>query len=304
MLGTPAGPRAPTGRDIAPDHQPSPTPSPPRPRPATLAPMPRELPGLDVLLPLDRAGEHLVPAPGEPALHALYAHPTPRPGRRGAVRANMIATLDGSAQGPDERSRSINGPADWRAFRVQRAVADVVLVGAGTARAEGYTPLSVPSDLREARAARGQRTDLALALVTLSGDLPEGLRGTDRPPYVITAASCPRLEALQAELGPDRVVVAGDQSVDLPGALDALADRGLTRVLAEGGPRLLSDLLHAGLVDELCLSTSPLVVAGPALRPVHALDWLDPMLRATPGHLLHHGGMLLGRWVLTPQDAG
>jgi riboflavin biosynthesis pyrimidine reductase len=264
--------------------------------------MPRELPGLDVLLPLDRAGEHLAPLPGEPALHALYAHPTPRPGRRSAVRANMIATLDGSAQGPDGRSRSINGPADWRAFRVQRAVADVVLVGAGTARDEGYTPLAVPADLRAARTARGQRADLALALVTLSGDLPAGLRGTQRPPIVITAASCPRLAELRAEIGAERVVVAGTETVDLAAALDALADRGLSRVLAEGGPRLLSDLLHAGLVDELCLSTSPLLVAGPALRPVHAAGWLDPALRATPGHLLHADGMLLGRWVLDPQD--
>jgi riboflavin biosynthesis pyrimidine reductase len=261
--------------------------------------MPRELPGLDVLLPLDRAGEHLAPAAGEPALHALYAHPDPHPGRTSAVRANMIATVDGSAQGPDGRSRSINGPADWRAFRVQRAVADVVLVGAGTARDEGYTPLSVPADLREARADRGLRPDLALAVVTLSGDLPDGLHGTDRPPYVVTAASCPRLAELRAEIGEERVLVAGDRTVDLAVALDALAERGLTRVLAEGGPRLLSDLLHAGLVDELCLSTSPLVVAGPALRPVHGAAWLDPVQRAAPAHLLHHDGMLLGRWTLT-----
>jgi riboflavin biosynthesis pyrimidine reductase len=263
--------------------------------------MPRELPDLDVLLPLDRAGERLCAAPDEPALHALYAHPTPRTGRRSAVRANMIATLDGSAQGPDDRSRSINGPADWRVFRVQRAVADVVLVGAGTARAEGYTPLSVPADLRGARADRGQSPALELALVTRSGDLPDGLNGTDRPPYVVTSADCPRLTALRDELGENHVLVAGDTDVDLPIALDLLADRGLTRVLAEGGPRLLADLLTADLVDELCLSTSPLVVAGPGLRPVHASGWLTPVLAAHPQHLLHHEGMLLGRWSLVPR---
>lgn len=265
--------------------------------PASLAGMPRELPPLDVLLPLDRAGAVLAPGGDEPELHALYAHPDPRDGRPAAVRANMIATLDGAAQGPDGRSRSINGPADWRVFRVMRAVADVVLVGAGTARAEGYTPLSVPADLRAARAARGQDPALALAVVSASGVLPEGLRGTDRPPYVVTSAACPRLDALRDELGPERVVVAGEETVDLAAALAALAGRGLTRVLAEGGPRLLTDLVRAGLVDELCLTTSPLVVAGPALRAVQGPDWVGP-LAARPEHLLHHDGMLLGRWTL------
>ncbi len=214
------------------------------------------------------------------------------------MRANMIATLDGGAQGPDGRSRSINGPADWRVFRVQRAVADVVLVGAGTARAEEYGPLSVPKDLREARAARGQSPDLELAVVTLSGELPDALRDAARPPLVVTVERCPRLGALRSELGEDRVLVAGTTDVVLHDALDLLAVRGLTRVLAEGGPRLLTDLLRAQLVDELCLTTSPLVVGGPALRPVHAGDWLDPVVGAELVHLLHHDGMLLARWRL------
>lgn len=262
--------------------------------------MPRELPALDVLLPLDRAGATLASVPGEPDLHDLYAHPAPRRGRTCAVRANMIATLDGGAQGPDGRSGSINGAADWRAFRVMRAVADVVLVGAGTARAEKYTPLGVPVDLRPARAARGQGPALELAVVSVSGMLPPGLTGTERPPYVVTVGGCPRLDDLRADVGADRVLVAGDSAVDLTAALTALAERGLTRVLAEGGPRLLTDLLHAGLVDELCLTTSPLLVAGPAVRPVHGPDWLEPMAAARPAHLLHHEGTLLGRWLLAP----
>lgn len=258
--------------------------------------MPPELPTLDILLPTERAGERLDPAPGEPVLHAFYAHPAPRPGRRTAVRANMIATLDGSAQGADGRSRSINGPADWRAFRVQRAVADVVLVGAGTARDEGYGPLRVPADLRASRAQRGQDERLPLALVTRTGVLPEKLRdvpAADRP-FVVTVATNPRLD----ELDPDRVIIAGDTTVDLAAALDALADRGLTRVLAEGGPRLLGDLTAAGLVDELCLSTSPLLTGGPGVRPVHTQEWLSPAVTAAPAHLFHCEGMLLGRWLL------
>ncbi len=260
--------------------------------------MPPQLPPLDLLLPLDRAGEPVPVVAGEPVLLDLYAHPGPRPGRTSVVRANMVSTLDGAAQGPDGRSRSINGPADWRAFRVQRSVADVVLVGAGTARAEGYGPVSVPADLRAARADRGQRSDLELAVVTASGDLPDSLRGADRPPLVVTSGACPVLADLRAELGADRVLVAGETDVDLTTALALLAERGLTRVLAEGGPRLLTDLLHAALVDELCLTTSPLLVGGAAVRPVHAVQWFDPPLSASPAHLLHASGTLLGRWLV------
>ncbi len=131
-----------------------------------------------------------------------------------------------------------------------------------------------------------------------SGDLPAGLSGTARPPYVVTVAACPRLAELRDDLGTDRVLVAGETEVDLSWALDALADRALVRVLAEGGPRLLGDLIAAGLVDELCLSTSPQLVGGPAVRPVHLDAWIDPVLTARPSHLLHHDGMLLGRWTL------
>ncbi|MGO1334328.1 MAG: dihydrofolate reductase family protein, partial [Cellulosimicrobium funkei] len=95
-----------------------------------------DLPALDVLLP---AAEHLPPDPREDRLAALYAYGTPVRGAS-VVRANMVASVDGAAWGPDERSGSINDDADWRVFRVLRALADVVLVGAGTARAEGYTP--------------------------------------------------------------------------------------------------------------------------------------------------------------------
>jgi riboflavin biosynthesis pyrimidine reductase len=58
------------------------------------------------------------------------------------------------------------------------------------------------------------------------------------------------------------VIVAGEHDVHLAAALDTLADRGLGRVLCEGGPHLFADLASAGLLDELSLSLSP-VLAGP-----------------------------------------
>ncbi|RYV50414.1 dihydrofolate reductase family protein [Pengzhenrongella frigida] len=267
-------------------------------------------PGLDVLLPLARAGEHLPADPGERALIALYPHPPASSGTAASsgpaassgkavwLRVNMISSLDGAATGADRRSGTINGDADLRVFGVLRAAADVVLIGAGTARAEGYGSIDVPAQLAASRAARGQRAALELAVVSGTGELPAALLDSDHPPLVVTITDRPDLEALRARIGADRVIVAGTGRVDLPAALAALADRGLVRVLAEGGPRLLGQLLTAGLVDELCLTWSPLVVGGPAPRVVDGAPWFVPALAATPAHLLHADAVLLGRWLL------
>lgn len=60
------------------------------------------------------------------------------------LRVNMVATLDGSAQGPDGRTGSINNEVDVAVFQQLRRTADVILVGAGTARAEEYGPAATP----------------------------------------------------------------------------------------------------------------------------------------------------------------
>ncbi|KQS97119.1 dihydrofolate reductase family protein [Cellulomonas sp. Leaf395] len=255
-----------------------------------------DLPALDLLVPVDAPVRLLAPRSDEAELVALFAS-----GSTGGphVRANMVGTVDGAATGANRVSGSINGPADFRVFRVLRALADVVLVGAGTVRAERYTPLDVPAELRAARAALGRADALELAVVTASGDLPDSLLDTDRPPLVLTTGSAPSLDTLRARVGADRVIVA---DAGVPGAVDpraviaALADRGLVHVLAEGGPTLLAQLVDADLVDELCLTWSPQLVGGPAGRVTHLPTWFAPARALTLSHLLHADGVLLGRW--------
>ncbi|MCB7138100.1 dihydrofolate reductase family protein [Cellulosimicrobium marinum] len=264
-----------------------------------------DLPPLDVLLP---SPARLDPDPREDALAALYAYP-PRSRGPVAVRANMVTSLDGAAWGPDERSGSINDDADWRVFRVLRALADVVLVGAGTARAEGYTALDRPRGLGHLHDA-----PLELALVTRTGNVPATLAPGDRPPLVLTGPDGAR--AARAVVPADRVLVVGaggtdgTDRVDLTAGLGALAGLGLTRVLAEGGPSLLTDLLGADLLDELCVTTTPSVV-GPGPGRIVAGDATAGPAVALPrtarlGHLLHcpddrpgsPAGTTLARWLL------
>jgi len=233
----------------------------------------------------------------------LYAYPEPVPGR-GWVRANMVTTLDGAVHGADGRSGSINTPGDKRVFSVLRGLADVVVAGAGTVRAEGYSrPTSKPEDVAR-RSAAGQAPRPCLAVVTGSGDVPEKLLdapGRDESGWrlvVLTTGHTDRvaLARLRDALGEECVLQVGDDAVDATLALDALADRGLNRVLCEGGPALLGGWLGADVVDELCLTTAPVVAGGDAGRIV-AAPLLPDTRRWRLGHLLEDDGTLLARWV-------
>ncbi|GGB93548.1 dihydrofolate reductase family protein [Cellulomonas carbonis] len=246
-------------------------------------------PALDVLLPADRAGR-IEPDDAEAALRALYAYPD-----EPWVRANMVTTLDGAAAGPDGRTGSINGPPDHRVFQVLRALSDVVLVGAGTVRAEGYRAPRTPPALRAARDEAGQGPDPELAVVTGRGDLPAALLD-DRPtPWVFTTSDAPFLGHLRAHLPVDRLHVA-DGPLDVGRVVRTLVDAGRRRVLTEGGPQLLGALLAEGLVDELCLTQSPVVTGGGP--PLVAAGGTPRLAHAAPAHLLHADGFLVGRWVL------
>lgn len=209
---------------------------------------------------------------GEDDLPALYAPP-----EGGWLRANMIATLDGGATGPDGRSGTINNDVDFAVFSTLRRGADVVVVGAGTARAEGYSPVEVP-----------------LAVASLSGDVPEGLR--DAAPgrvMLCTCADSPGLQGARRLLGDEHVIVTGDETLDLSALRSALHERGHRSILTEGGPGLLTDMLAAGVVDELCLTWVPRMLGGEHPRIAGGPD-LDVAL--TPMLLLEHQGTLLGRW--------
>jgi riboflavin biosynthesis pyrimidine reductase len=204
----------------------------------------------------------ILPSPGGEldllGLAEAYACPRER-----WLRANFVASADGAAY-VDGLSGGLSSPADKQVFGILRVLTDVVLVGAGTARAEEYKPARQRPSLASLRAGRPAAPPIALVTRTLGLNLASPLF-TEAPPdartIVITcAASDDDLRAEAAKVAD--VIVAGDEAVDLAAALGALRDRGLSRVLCEGGPHLFGDLAAAGLVDELCLSLSP-TLAGP-----------------------------------------
>ncbi|WP_461081583.1 pyrimidine reductase family protein [Streptomyces deserti] len=203
-------------------------------------------------------------------LAAAYAYPEAAAGGREPwLRANMVATLDGAAQ-HEGRSQPISSPADMRIFGTLRALADVVVVGAETVRQEGYRPARARAEFTAAREAAGQGPVPAIAVVTASLDLDFSLplfTSPLVPTLVLTGAAAAPDRVATAEKAGARVVIAGDGiGVDPVRAVRALAGLGHTRLLTEGGPRLLGQMVAAGVLDELCLTVSPMLTAGDAQR--------------------------------------
>ena len=208
-------------------------------------------------------------------LRDCYAFPAERPW----VRANMVTTLDGVMRGPDGRSVSISSAVDRRVLSIARASADVLLVGAGTIRAEDYRPSRLP-----------------IAIVSARLDLPPTLRmfaerddSMPRPIVLTTAtgaADAPGHLVRQADLVP-----CGSADVDLHVAVRALQDRGLGHILCEGGPSLLSALVSADLLDELLLTVSPILLGGDFREHIlNAAGGFDPTRRLRLVEVLEEDG--------------
>jgi riboflavin biosynthesis pyrimidine reductase len=250
----------------------------------------------------------LLPAPGPPGEHlpssrqsvdevlAAYTYP-PMGAARWWLRANMVTTLDGAAVGPDGRSASISSDDDRLVFHRLRGLCDAVVVGAGTARTENYRPVAVSDTVAAERAARGQAPRPALVVVSRSLALDPTLRmfsGPDRV-VVLTSRSAPQAAA-QALTGVADVVRTGGQDVDLREGLGQLADRGLRLLLCEGGPSLLGDLVADGLLDELCLTITPLALSGSAPRAAHGRPAAVPLGLLPAVLALTDDGTLLTAW--------
>ena len=216
------------------------------------------------------------------------------------VRCNMVTSLDGAANGPDGRSGSINNQADHVVFEVLRASSHVVVVGAGTIRAEGYPPLSVQDSLVDLRRQHGLPDLLPLVAVSNRGHVPPTLSGCrDGRALIAVPSTAPGLAAARADLGPDHVLVCGDDEVDLAVLVAMLHDRGWDQVLTEGGPGLLGSFLAAGQLDELCYTVVPRVVGGEHPRTV-GREALPTDLHLET--LVEQDGTIMGRWFVTRPD--
>jgi riboflavin biosynthesis pyrimidine reductase len=196
------------------------------------------------------------------------------------LRVNMVATVDGAATGHTGTSRSINTPADKVVFDQLRAEADVLVVGAGTLRDEGYAPNRLP-----------------IVAVTRSASVPPTL--ADVAPGQLLLATCEHaagIDAAREQLGEEHVLVLGSHRVDLAALRATLVERGMRRILSEGGPHLLRDLLDQGCADEVCVTTVPRFIGGTHPRISDGPPVDVPLELAS---LVEDEGTLLARWLVS-----
>ena len=185
------------------------------------------------------------------------------------LRVNFVTSLDG-AVAVDGRSAGLSGDADKAVFRLLRRECDALLVGAGTFRAENYRPLTLDTERRAWRIDHGLAPYPRLVVASRSLRLPAthpALADAPVRPIVLTASMEPADE-LESVAG---IVRAAGLTI----GLQRLRAMGLTNILCEGGPYLFGELSKADLVDELCLTVSPLL-AGPGAGRITAGDVHPP----------------------------
>lgn len=237
---------------------------------------------------------HEVEALTDDTLRDLFAYPENLSGPR--LRANFIASIDGAVT-LDGAGRKLGTPTDRRVFNRLREVADAIVVGATTAASKPYADLRIGVDGQAWRLSHGLPPALRLVVVSSRGVIPSHLLSdTTVPPVVFVSASAASSARRELEESGAVVCEMAEGQITSAAIRQGLRDLGLYRVLVEGGPTLFSHLVAGDEIDELCLTTSPMVVAGPARR-----------IAATPEHaeigmrrkdvLLGDDGTVIVRWV-------
>jgi riboflavin biosynthesis pyrimidine reductase len=237
--------------------------------------------------------------------HPLDLYTAPRPARdeRPWVTGNFVAGVDG-AVAVAGRVGPLTSPADQHVFHLLRSVADLILVGAGTVRAERYGPAHPTAAQRAERRARGQAEVPPIAIVSASLQFDYTLpvfADAEVRPIVVTSATPDRETARDRARPHAEVLAAGDPDVDFPTILGELHDRGVRHVLCEGGPTLIGTLLAVGLLDELCLTVAPLA-GGDPLRLVAGIR--PPLTRFSLASVVAHDDELFLRYLAAAGVAG
>lgn len=231
----------------------------------------------------------------EPAdLEALYRFPDVAKW----LVVNFVSSTDGAITVAG-RSRPLSTAPDRVVFKLGSDLADIVLLGAGTAVIEEFDGIHPGEETADRRRRHGLAPVPPIAVVTTGRGLPPDAPVLTRaavPTIVITSERTPEnLRDAWIAAGAE-VIVAGEEAVALDLAVAALAERGFRRIDCEGGPRLFASLAEAGLVDEFRLTLAPFLVAGTADRAAVG-GGFDP-LKLDLDTVLTDGASLLTRYLV------
>ena len=238
----------------------------------------------------------LTPGPERP-IHELLADVRPRERAhddRPFVYVAMISTVDGRAAA-DGRSAALGDDADLEMLLELRTLADAVLIGTGTLRAEGYARLIRNPERRARRRAAGMADDPLAVLITRGFEIPweAGLFQAPEQPVLI----CTGAEGEPPGV-PAPVEVVHMQQPTLAGLLGELRSRGIRSLLCEAGPTLHGALQREGLIDELFLTVAPLLTGDPDEPAIVAGGRLPAAVDLRLEAVLRHGSELFLRYAV------
>lgn len=226
-----------------------------------------------------------------PPLDTWYPWPADRPW----LRTMMVMSVDGGFRGADGQSHALSSRTDQRVLLQGRRWAHAVLIGAETMRRERYGAVGGGNDV--VRRECGLTPEPTLVVVSASLNLPweaEAFRdgGGPRPIVMTTSDSTPEARK-RADQHADVMVLPGPRIQ--PGELvGALHSRGLSHIVCEGGPHLVSCLIHSGAVDEADVTVAPLLAGGGQIRTGPPLPGPTPLRLAG---ILEHADWLFTRYV-------
>jgi riboflavin-specific deaminase-like protein len=198
------------------------------------------------------------------------------------VLLSCATSADGYLDDASPRRLILSGPADLDRVDTERAGCDAIAVGAGTVRRDNPRLLIRDPRRSARRAARGLPAHPARVTLTATGDLDPAARFFAPGALRLVYCATPALAPARARLKDTAVIIDAGDPLSLHFMLHDLTERGIRRVMVEGGARLLGDFLAGGLADELQQAVAPFFVADPAAPrldlPSAAPD--DPMTLA------------------------
>jgi len=192
------------------------------------------------------------------------------------VLLSCATSADGYLDDARPERLILSGPADLDRVDEVRAGCDAILVGAQTVRKDNPRLLIRDPRRSARRAARGLPPHPARVTLTGTGNLDPGARFFAPGALRLVYCATPARPTAQARLGDSAVVIDVGDPVSLGFMLQDLAERGVARLLVEGGEHILGEFLAAGLADELNLAVAPFFLGDPAPKTAPRLNLPRP----------------------------
>jgi len=180
------------------------------------------------------------------------------------VIINAAMSVDGKLSSRRREQIKISGPDDFDRVDRIRADVDGVMVGIGTVLADDPQLTLDDPDRQQARRDAGRPPNPARVVVDSRGRTPPDGRvcNDEAPTYILLSEAAPEERRTALRAAGAELIVAGEERVDLPAALEGVAAAGMDRLLVEGGGELIFSVIENGLVDELRVFVGSLVIGG------------------------------------------